>query len=191
MPYLIIVATRMTYLEVYKSAASSVDNITIEEAIAEAVKRAGGDASDYIGVKISDINTINRIKNEDDFILLPDAENGFIVDFSQEDSKLWFNVKANESYIVRDGSSVLPITGEILLADQSGVDISFNGEILIPLLTPSHRIIKLKAKFTNGICQHDFMPEELGIYLMTSEDIRIGNYRVLNNIIIESILSIG
>jgi len=139
-------------------------------------------ADDCSVYAVEDVETIDRLKKDDEFNLA--WSDGVItaLDFTPEDNKNWLEVTADKDTVLRDGTDTITITAKVLLADQSGVDNNYNESIIAQIKTPMTAEEFLQAKFTNGKCVFQLNPAEmrhnLGRYIIPNARFHIANLRI-------------
>jgi len=159
---------------VIKSAIYGSNIPSDELILANAVNQFGGDGTDYVIYKMDSTSTDGvRIVNGDEFsLIVDDTDTITSVGFALEDVKKWLNTTVDKSIVKKDGIDFVTVRTEMLLADKSGIDTSFNETILVEILTPAG-LKPLYATFTNGVCSYPFQP--------TDHSNSTGNYKIPEN----------
>lgn len=125
-----------------------------------AVNQLGGVDTDYAIYKLDSTSSDGlRIKNGDELSLHWTANEITSIDFELEEAKLWINVSVDKMIVKKDGVDYLTVTTNMIKADGSGIDTTFNDEIVINILTPAG-IKPLLVKFTDGVCEYPFQPAD-------------------------------
>ena len=145
----------------------------------------GGVYTDYYIYQDSETSSDSlRIKNGDDWIAVwtGDAITG--ISFATEDAKKWIDVSIDRTSFMADNSESVLLKASVLLANKSGVDTAFDGNIDIPVHT-SEGSRKLRFRFISGKASRAVTTTVAGIWRFPA--IKVSGYRNNNSATFESI----
>lgn len=150
----------------------------------------GGMEIDYDVFYFSDESEeCKRIMDRNSFELIWDNDKITEIDFTTEDNKQYLSFEVNKKVISKNKTDNILMVGKILLSDATSLDTTFNDTLLIPIQTPTSIII-LKAKFKNGICNHNLVTEQYGTYKYPANNKYVEELKVLEQITIDSVFEV-
>lgn len=159
--------------------------------LANVIKRVGGIAKDYFVFYICDKSEqAERILDGDTFDAIWIKDEITSVVFAKEDIKKWLRVVVDKTIVTKDGIDKVIQKFQILEADKSKVDITFNDTILIPIHTPTFAM-NLKVTFIKGECLRDLKFDQYGKYVYPRKMKHYLNLRVEDSKEIESVMEVS
>lgn len=167
-----------------------------ETMLPKIVKEFGGTIDDYEYLFVDDkSDAANRAMEGDSFSLIWKEESIDekdltkttnkidSVDFTPEDSKSWIKVTSDKSIVnTNDENDKATITFEVLKADKSGVDSTFQETIDLSIISPDKRIAYISLTFTKGKSVVNFMPTIFGRWVLMANSKRFNDFRIDNQI---------
>lgn len=184
--YLLIQKSDKKVLE-YSGASGTTDPESTD-IIKNAVDNYGGVSDDYMVFFITDVLVMKRILAGQSYEVIYKNEVPESVDFTVEENKRWLQIDVSKENVLKDGVDSVEITFSVLKQDQSGIVTTLNTNMFVNIMTPIGRV-KVRLTFVNGVCVWDFKPEFHGKYIFPDK-LYVGNYRVVERKIIESIMQV-
>lgn len=149
----------------------------------------GVSTNDISFFTVSDSSTeVERISSGDSWALAwsGGAPSGEIssIDFSEEDAKKWLQFSADKTAVLSDNKDLLTVSVSVLVANKSGIDTSFSGDLDIPVSTPNGGV---KARFTfyTGKGAKLFKFDRAGTFAIGFRQV---SYRVDNSVSVDILL---
>jgi hypothetical protein len=141
------------------------------EILSMAVAKYGSAIDDYTVFRIND-GCINqkRISAGEKFNLVWSDGNIVNIDFAIEDSSFIMRFYPTNPMgvitdtIIADDIDYVDINMSIWFSDLSGIDTSFNENLLVPVYNPLKKLTFVKVTFVNGVSQKRFSTTEYGIW---------------------------
>lgn len=128
----------------------------------------GGVPADYTVYTVDESDAkVQRVKQGDTFKPLWSgvgaASEVSDLDFTDEDVKKILRYEVDKSSVLVNGGVSAVVTVSVLLADKSGVDVSFEKDLDLPVQTPE-RTVKMRFTFINGVASRTVPPTVAGAW---------------------------
>jgi hypothetical protein len=142
-------------------------NINMPSFSAAIATNYGGQASDYTIYTMSSAEQ-QRYENGDQYSVVWSVNVITGLDFYAEDTKRWIRLTSNKTRAAADGVDSIVITINVMKADQSSIDTTYNGTIVFNVQTDVNTLIE--CVFVAGVCTKTLKTTNSRLYYIPTQN---------------------